>query len=411
MSRPELVRYLPFAEALIDKTSGQRKIFRRDYLKDGMLPVVDQGSDLIAGYTDDYSSAYNGPLPVIVFGDHTRAFKYVDFPFAIGADGAKVLEPTPAFEPRYLYYYLLTQQITSRGYSRHFQFLRDFKIRWVPGTEQRRIVEVLDQADHLRRLRAESDTRADRILPALFLKMFGDPSTNPMGWPHAPLACLLSPVDKRDPREEPDKSFTYIDIAGVDGTSGEIVGTKILFGSQAPSRARQIVLEGDVLVSTVRPYLRATAQVPRNLDGQICSTGFSVLRAKKRIGRGYLYALSRTHWFTEQLMARARGASYPAVTNRDILGMRVPLPNDQVELGRCNYAVGAILENQRERKIARNRIDALFNSLLQLVFSASLTEPGNEARTAQLQREFKRQTKWSESSLLSQRKRGGTFEK
>lgn len=289
--------------------------------------------------------------------------------------------------------------------------LERIQIPLPPPSEQRRIVKILDQADHLRRLRAEADAKADRILPALFLKMFGDPPTNPMSWPDAPLARLLSPVDKRDPSVEPDESFIYIDIAGVDGTSGEIVDTKVLLGAQAPSRARQIVREGDVLVSTVRPYLRATARVPRELDGQICSTGFSVLRAKRKIGRGYLYALSRTHWFTEQLMARARGASYPAVTNKDIWQMQVPLPNDRVELGRCNYAVDAILENRSYRKIAKNRIDALFNSLLQLVFSASLTESRNEARTAQLQREFKRQASWNESSPLSQRKRGGKLDK
>ena len=56
-------------------------------------------------------------------------------------------------------------------------------IRWVPPSEQRRIVEILDQADRVRRLRTEADAKADRILPALFIKMFDVPATNPMGWP------------------------------------------------------------------------------------------------------------------------------------------------------------------------------------------------------------------------------------
>ncbi len=117
MSCPSVVRNLPFTKALTDRTGGQRKILRRDYLEAGGFPVVDQGGDLIAGYTDDDGSVYDGPLPVIIFGDHTRVFKYVDFPFAIGADGAKVLEPSTIFEPRYLYYYFLTQKVPSRGYS------------------------------------------------------------------------------------------------------------------------------------------------------------------------------------------------------------------------------------------------------------------------------------------------------
>ena len=282
--------------------------------------------------------------------------------------------------------------------------LRSFRIPLPPLPERSRIVEILDQADQLRRLRTEANAIADRVLPALFLKMFGDPSTNPMGWPDRPLARLLSPVDKRDPRAEPEQSFIYIDIAGVDGSSGDIVDTKILLGAQAPSRARQIVHAGDVLVSTVRPYLRATAIVPRELDGQICSTGFSVLRAKRKSGQGYLYALSRTHWFTDQLMARARGASYPAVTNRDIWEMQVPLPNDQVALSRCDRAVEAILENRSNRKNAKNRIDALFNLLLDRVFASSLTESRHEARNAQVHRDLKHQTTRIEASPLSQRR-------
>ena len=60
-----------------------------------------------------------------------------------------------------------------------------------PLSEQRRIVEILDQADALRKKRAEADAKADRILPALFIKMFGDPSTNPRGWDRIPLSQLL----------------------------------------------------------------------------------------------------------------------------------------------------------------------------------------------------------------------------
>ena len=85
---------VPFDRALTDETGGQRKILRRDYLRSGSLPVIDQGQTSIAGYTNDPNMAYNGSLPVILFGDHTRIFKYVNFPFALGADGVKVLRPS-----------------------------------------------------------------------------------------------------------------------------------------------------------------------------------------------------------------------------------------------------------------------------------------------------------------------------
>jgi len=107
------------------------------------MPVVDQGSGLIAGYTDDEESAYRGPLPVLLFGDHTRVFKYVDFAFALGADGVKVLQPAPWYEAKFLYYYLLTQHIPARGYSRHFKFLKQVSFPFSPPSEQRRIVEAV----------------------------------------------------------------------------------------------------------------------------------------------------------------------------------------------------------------------------------------------------------------------------
>ena len=68
-------------------------ILQKDYQKTGYYPIVDQGHNLICGYTDDQAKLYRGELPVIIFGDHTRIFKYIDFLFAIGADGTQIMQP------------------------------------------------------------------------------------------------------------------------------------------------------------------------------------------------------------------------------------------------------------------------------------------------------------------------------
>jgi len=178
----ETWRTVPFTCACRDTTGGQKKVQKREYLASGEYPVVDQGQQLIAGYTNELGELYTGQLPAVLFGDHTRVFKYVDFPFALGADGVKALTANDGIDPKYLYYYLQTLAIPSRGYSRHFKLLKQASVRFPPPSEQRRIVEILDQADALRKKRAEADKIADRILPALFYKMFGDPATNPKGW-------------------------------------------------------------------------------------------------------------------------------------------------------------------------------------------------------------------------------------
>ncbi len=124
--------------------SVTEKVQARDYLIAGALAVVDQGASLIGGYTNDMRMAVQTELPVIVFGDHTRVLKYIDFPFAAGADGIKVLRPRESFEPRLLYYFLSAVRLPNKGYARHFQHLRSSRVPLPPLPEQRRIADALD---------------------------------------------------------------------------------------------------------------------------------------------------------------------------------------------------------------------------------------------------------------------------
>lgn len=114
------------------------------YQTQGKYPIIDQSANYIAGYTDDDSRILREQLPVIIFGDHTRIFKFVNFPFAIGADGTKIIYPnSDAYNPKFLYYYFLSLDIPSRGYNRHFRILREQKIARPPPPEQRAIAYVL----------------------------------------------------------------------------------------------------------------------------------------------------------------------------------------------------------------------------------------------------------------------------
>ncbi|ARI00244.1 type I restriction modification DNA specificity domain protein [Pseudomonas aeruginosa PAK] len=100
----------------------------------------------------------------------------------MGADGAKVLEPKAELDKRFLFYYLSSLNIESAGYSRHFKFLKENVVPVPPLPEQKRIAAILDKADAIRRKRQQAIQLADDFLRAVFLDMFGDPVTNPMGW-------------------------------------------------------------------------------------------------------------------------------------------------------------------------------------------------------------------------------------
>jgi len=173
---------LPFSLAVKDATSEYSKLQKSEYLEQGRFPIVDQGQQKFGGYTDDESVVSLDGCPAIVFGDHTRIFKFIDEPFCLGADGAKVLEPKAELDKKFLFYYLSSLNIESAGYSRHFKFLKENVVPVPPLPEQKRIAAILDKADAIRRKRQQAIQLADDFLRAVFLDMFGDPVTNPKGW-------------------------------------------------------------------------------------------------------------------------------------------------------------------------------------------------------------------------------------
>ena len=105
----------PFTDVFSDVTSGNIKTLQGEFRRTGAHPIVDQGKELIAGYTDDQDRLCKSDLPVIVFGDHTKCFKFVDFPFCLGADGTKILRPKIDADEKYLFYFLQTLPIPEVG--------------------------------------------------------------------------------------------------------------------------------------------------------------------------------------------------------------------------------------------------------------------------------------------------------
>lgn len=114
-----------------------------EILQSGEYPVVDQGQKYISGYSNDASLCLRLVSPVIVFGDHTKNIKHVDFDFVAGADGTKILCPI-LISSRYFYYGLLQFDLDDRGYGRHFKILNDKLFAIPPLNEQLRIVAALE---------------------------------------------------------------------------------------------------------------------------------------------------------------------------------------------------------------------------------------------------------------------------
>ncbi|MBI3015044.1 MAG: restriction endonuclease subunit S [Candidatus Tectomicrobia bacterium] len=149
----------------------------------------------------------------------------------------------------------------------------------------------------------------------------------PQGWRNVPLRSLCLKTELADPTKSPHKSFRYIDVSAVSNGLWKIISSTEHTGSTAPSRARKLVKANDVIFATVRPTLRRVAMVPDHLDGQVVSTAFCVIRVNPTQADAlFIYYSLLTDEFLDRIGNVQRGASYPAVTDGDVLRQEILVP-------------------------------------------------------------------------------------
>ncbi len=149
MSNPIVIVQIDELIKLQNDKSKQLK--SSEYKENGILPIVDQGSSVVCGYTNDLTKKYDKGLPVIIFGDHTLHTKFINFDFAIGADGTQVIVPkNKNCDTKYLYFLVLraANLIGSEGYKRHLSILRECDIEFISDfNEQQKIASILTAVD------------------------------------------------------------------------------------------------------------------------------------------------------------------------------------------------------------------------------------------------------------------------
>lgn len=144
----------------------------------------------------------------------------------------------------------------------------------------------------------------------------------PSGWAWATLDDITVPkIDQREPGE---RGVAYIDISSIDRGAKRIGETKTVTRRTAPTRARQWVRAGDVLVSMTRPNLNAVALVPSAHDGSVASTGFDVLRATEVLPE-WIFNRVRTRDFVADVCKGLQGVVYPAIRPHDVRCHRLPI--------------------------------------------------------------------------------------
>lgn len=369
-------RLLPFEEAVNDATSGNPKIPQKEYLSTGGLPVVDQGQQEIGGFVDDVSLKCKEELPCIVFGDHTKSIKFIDYDFALGADGVKVLVPKRNdIDKKYLYRFLQTIKLPDdAGYSRHYKFLKRAMVPLPPLDEQKRIAGILDKADAIRRKRAESLKLLDELLRATFLDMFGDPITNPKGWPKKSLESICTRIIDCPHSTPKWTSHGIICLRTSNLTVGGWNWNDTRYISQAEyieRTTRSEISAGDIILSR-EGTVGVAAIVPENLQ---VSMGQRLVQLKpnlQHVCSHYLLQFLLYELAPEKISTTMKGATSKHLNVKDLRKLSIPVP-DIVFQNRFDLVAKKIKE-QMHAKLSSTQYesDTLFHSLVARAFKGEL---------------------------------------
>ncbi|EPP4297108.1 restriction endonuclease subunit S [Vibrio navarrensis] len=369
-------KVLPFIDAVKDATSGNKKLPKQKYSEEGIYPIVDQGQAQFGGYTDEESLLCKSSNPTIVFGDHTRAFKYVTVPFVLGADGAKVLEPKiENLDKRFLFHYLKQLNIESAGYSRHFKFLKETFVPVPPLDEQKNIAAILDKADDIRQKRKQAIDLADEFLRSVFLDMFGDPVTNPKGWEIKTIGELATKVtdgEHQTPKRE-EKGYKLLSARNVQHGFLDVENEKVDYVGEAEFQRitkRLSISKSDVLLSCSGTIGRVSMNT---LNEPFCLVrSVAVIRlADNGVIPEFLVGYLGTSAMQAIMKKEANSSGQPNLFQNQIKQLKVLVPPLELQAKYKRF-----LDHYKEKKaslISANEQQALlFKSLSQKAFSGQL---------------------------------------
>ncbi|GLO55270.1 hypothetical protein PPUJ20066_13060 [Pseudomonas putida] len=194
-----------------------------------------------------------------------------------------------------------------------------------------------------------------------------------MNWPLVKIGENAEKVWTWNPATGGEGVFPYVDLSSVDKNRKIIDLDRVaeISSAEAPSRARQLLVTGDVLVATVRPNLNGVAVVPAKLNGATASTGYCVLRAdEKKLHGRYLFHWVQTGCFVGEMMSKATGANYPAVSDKIVKESKIPLPPLPEQ-----KRIAAILDKADAIRRKRQQAIQLADDFLRAVFLDMFGDP------------------------------------
>ena len=259
-------------------------------------------------------------------------------------------------------------------------YFKDYKNEsfvWMPLPNQLRIVKILDDAfEEMEKVKkmAERNLKNSKEIFDNYLNNIFDNKGE--GWEEKTLKEVLQKTETIDPTKSPNKEFTYLDVSSVNKETKKIENTTILLGKDAPSRARKLIRISDVIFATVRPTHIRVALITEEYDGQVCSTGYFVLRPKEILSNNFIFYFLLTFAFSEEMEKLQKGASYPAVTDLELKSTFISFPRSLETQKEIVKKLDELSEQTKKlQEIYSTKIknlEELKKSLLQKAFSGEL---------------------------------------
>lgn len=412
----------------IERVKVPSKIPKKQYLEEGTYPVISQEATQISGYWNNSEDVFSVDKPLVIFGDHTCNLKFVDFDFVVGADGVKILKPKEFLDGKFFFYQLLSFNVQSTGYARHFRKLKEYTITIPSLEEQQRIVSILDEAfgnisnttEQVKRKMESSRSLLDSIFNSAFTGTItkkwrndspsNEPATTlmerilesrrakstgkysepitpqkefchdiPEEWTFATIEQLLrinsglsygilKPGDS-DPNGVP--MVRVLDIG-----DGKLSGTEIFMVSEklANEYKRTRLEEGDIMLAVMATIGRC-AIVPPHLSGGNVNRALAVLKLTKEIKPLFILYSLLSPQIQTLFQSKKQGTAQARINLKDLRKYCVPIPPLAEQEIIIQLLSDVVDEHELLEQNFRNQLKSLSQlkqSILQEAFNGTL---------------------------------------
>jgi type I restriction enzyme S subunit len=355
----------------INKIPKQRQVKSKDYLSSGLYPIVSQEKELVSGYWNDEDYLYKHDKPIIIFGDHTKEIKYIDFDFVVGADGTQILQPKDDIDSRFFYYALLATPIRSLGYARHFKLLKEKSFLIPKLTEQKRIVERLDAAfAQIDELKANAEKQLAEAR-ALFQKSLAKAMEPKDGWEEKMLSEITEVKDGThdSPRYVTD-GIPFVTQKNITVDGFDLLNTKkISLEDHKKFYTRSNVEFGDIIIAMIGANRGMSCIVDTQEIFSIKNVG--LIKKTKNINMRYLLYYLHSSAAYSYVLENSNGGAQEFIGLKGLRNFPIQLPSLAVQQ-RIVERLDSISENVRKYEEIQRKIiaecDALKQALLRQVF-------------------------------------------